>query len=97
MASPAELAESFLLGIVLVIIGFIMLLSVSMQWDILDPVFVSAGMENVPATWNTFDDRDWLIDQIYFIIYGLFILAPAQFIFVAVRKQTYDQYVEIGR
>lgn len=92
MASPGELAESFLFGIVLFLIGWILLLSVNMQWDIMDPIFVNAGFENVTGQWDTFDDRDYLVDVDYLIPYALFIIAPLQFVFVAVRKQTYDIY-----
>ncbi len=92
MSSPAELVESFLIGIVLVMVGMVLLLAVAVPWGIMDPLFVSAGFENVPAQWNTFDDRDYLVDLIHVVSYALFILAPLQFIFVAVRKQEYDVY-----
>ena len=93
MSSVEDMVSSFFLMFILLFIAVIILIGLMLPWDSLDPVFKSAGMENVAVTWNTFDDRDFLIDIIYAVDFFLFILAPAQFIFTCVKRQEYDQYV----
>lgn len=92
MSSVQSMVESFFVMFIMVMVGFIILLSVSMQWDIMLPIFQNAGLENVPAEWDATDDRDFLIDLIYGIAYCLFIIGPLQFVITCVRQQDYDQY-----
>lgn len=93
MSSVQDIVESFCIMIVLIIVGFVMILAISVPWDMMVTQFSLAGFENVPLAWNTFDDRDYLAQLILVIGYALFIIGPLQFILVCIRQQRYDQYV----
>ena len=93
MSSVQDIVESFCIMIVLIIVGFVLLLAISVPWDMMEVQFEAANLEVVPAAWNTFDDRDYLAQLIIIIGYSLFLIAPLQFIIVSLRRQDYDQYV----
>ena len=93
MAEVHEIVESFCIMIVMIIVAFCVILAISVPWDTMDARFFDAGLESVSAAWNTFDDRDWLMQQVLIIAYALFILGPLQFVIVCTRRQEYDSFV----
>ena len=93
MSDVHDIIESFCVMIILILVGFVVILAISVPWDMMQPQFALANLENVPAAWDTFDDRDFLTQLILVIGYALFILGPLQFILVCIRQQRYDQYV----
>lgn len=98
MSSAKSLFESFIIMLILILVAVILLFAVGVPTDNLFTGFIGTGfIEDVPAQWDTFEDRDIVISAFYAFDYSLIIAGVLNFLATAVRRQRYDDEYYVPR
>ncbi len=89
MSSITSLISSFVLMIIMLVIGYIFPYII-LPAEIISIEFAKIGVSNVSPEWSSFADGVFYIKLMYFIGYGIMFIGVMQFVLTAIRKESQE-------
>ena len=96
MSSGKSLINSGMVFILCCLTAYILNISIGYMIDVIIDAGVRHGMYHVSPEWDAAPNVQRIVDMFYFIIYGLPIFGIVRFVYTAVRRQRYEEYVGGG-
>lgn len=96
MSSGNSLINAGFVFIIACLLAYVLNISVGTMVDAYIDAGVRYGLYHVSPEWDATPNVQRIVNMFYLIIYGLPIFGIVQFIYTAVRRQRYEEYVEAG-